>query len=308
METIWIPALELGGTKTVVAVGTAQGEVCEEMRFPTTTPVETLGQAVDWWSARGIRDAGGRLGVAAFGPVRVDRESRDYGVLLSTPKPGWSGFPLVGFLSERMHGWETVLDTDVNAAAWAELGRGAAVGCRDLAYITVGTGLGAGIITGGRLVHGALHPELGHLRVPRHPDDGFAGGCPYHGDCLEGLAAGPAIAARWQQEARDLPEGHPAWEMEAWYLAHGIIALCAVTSPELVVLGGGVSQARGLLGHVSTWVKQLSNGYYPQVERDGFVVPAGLGQQAGIVGALRLAGERGPSTSQGEGLGRRLSA
>lgn len=284
-----MPVLELGGTKTVAAVGTSGGVVSEETRFPTTTPEETLGRALEWWLARGVVAAGGRLGVAAFGPIRVKRDAHDFGVMLSTPKPGWEGFPVAGFLSERMPGIEVVLDTDVDAAALAEARLGAAAGCRDMAYITVGTGVGAGILTGGVLVHGAVHPELGHLRVPRHADDEFAGCCPYHGDCLEGMAAGPAIRRRWGREGRDLPGAHPAWDIEAWYLAHGIIALCAVTCPEIVVLGGGVPQAEGLHAKVADWVKTLSNGYFPQAGNAGFVVPPKLGQQAGIVGALLLA-------------------
>lgn len=158
-----------------------------------------------------------------------------------------------------------------------------------MAYMTVGTGIGGGILCGGRLVHGAVHPELGHLRVPRHPEDGFAGCCPYHGDCLEGMASGPAIHARWSHEGKDLAADHPAWEIEAWYLAHGILVLCAVTSPEVVVLGGGVPQAEGLHEHVALRLRQLSHGYYEAAEKPGFVVAPKLGQQAGIAGALMLA-------------------
>ena len=182
------------------------------------------------------------------------------------------------------------LDTDVNVAALAEATIGAAAGHSDMAYITVGTGLGAGILSGGRLVHGAVHPELGHLRIPRHPEDHFEGCCPFHGDCLEGLSAGPAIHQRWGKEGRDLDANHPAWEMEAWYLAHGILALCAVTCPDIVVLGGGVPQVHGLHERVTSWLRRLSNKYYEAAEKDGFVVAPKLGQQAGIIGALMLTG------------------
>lgn len=295
MDEILVPALELGGTKTVAALGTVDGAVRDEVRFPTTSPEETLGQAVRWWNERrGIR-AGGVIGVGSFGPIRVRREVEDYGVMLATPKPGWSGFPVAGFLRDALPGMEVRVETDVNAAALAEARIGAAVGCSDMAYITVGTGVGAGILTGGRLVHGAVHPELGHLRVPRHPDDGFSGCCPYHGDCLEGMASGPAICGRWGREGKDLPGDHPAWEMEAWYLAHGILALCAVTCPEVVVLGGGVPQADGLHERVTECLLGLSNRYYEAAEKPGFVVRPKLGQQAGIVGALMLAGMRGRS-------------
>jgi fructokinase len=280
MDEAMVCALELGGTKTVAAVGTANGVVRDEVRFPTTSPGETLGRAVAWWQERGVARTDGVIGVGSFGPIRVRRDAEDYGVMLATPKPGWQGFPVAGFLQEAMQGMEVRVETDVNAAA----------GCADMAYITVGTGIGAGILTGGRLVHGAVHPEFGHLRVPRHPDDGFAGCCPYHGDCLEGLACGPAIHARWGREGKDLPGDHPVWEMEAWYLAHGILALCAVTCPEVVVLGGGVPQAEGLHERVTQCLLRLSHGYYEAAEKPGFVVKPKLGQQAGIAGALMLAG------------------
>jgi fructokinase len=292
MGKLLVPALELGGTKTVAALGTADGVVKEEVRFPTTSPEETLGQALRWWKERGALRAGGVIGVGSFGPIRVRRQAGDYGVMLTTPKPGWSGFPVAGFLGDSMPGMEVRVETDVNAAALAEARLGAAAGHADMAYITVGTGIGAGVLTGGRLVHGAVHPELGHLRVPRHPEDDFTGCCPYHGDCLEGLACGPAIHKRWGREGRDLPGDHPAWDMEAWYLAHGILALCAVTCPGIVVLGGGVPQAEGLHDRVATCLRGLSNGYYEAAEKEGFVVPPKLGQQAGIAGALMLAAER----------------
>lgn len=285
-----ILALELGGTKTVAAVGTADGCVTDEVRFPTMDPVGTLRVAVDWWRGRVDCEGRVRIGVAAFGPVRVRCDAADYGEMQSTPKPGWSGFPIVGFLNDSFPRAKILLDTDVNAAALAESEMGAAKRHSDMAYITVGTGIGAGIRSAGRLVHGALHPEFGHLRVPRHPEDSYAGSCVFHGDCLEGLAAGPAIRQRWGVEGLDLPCGHPAWEMEAWYLAHGILALCSITSPEVVVLGGGVPQADGLHALVAKQLKSLSNGYFPQAEKDDFVVMPGLGQQAGIAGALLLAG------------------
>jgi fructokinase len=288
-NTIMVPALELGGTKTVAAVGTVEGVVHEEIRFPTTTPKETLTHAVTWWKQREVALGGGVLGVGSFGPIRVRREAPDYGVMLATPKTGWMGFPVVDFLSESLLGMEVRVETDVNAAALAEAKIGAAAGHADMAYITVGTGLGAGILTDGRLVHGAVHPELGHVRVPRHPGDDFPGCCPYHGDCLEGLASGPAIHQRWGSEAKDLAVDHPAWDMEAWYLAHGILTLCAVTCPDIVVLGGGVPQADGLHDRVTHWLLKLSNGYYEAAEKQGFVVKPKLGQQAGIVGALMLA-------------------
>jgi fructokinase len=282
--------IELGGTKTVVAVSPAGAAPQQEERFPTTSPAETLARAAEFFR----RTAGGRpagLGVASFGPLSIDRGRADYGRMLLTPKAGWAGFPLAGELRRLLPGCPIELDTDVNGAALAEGELGAARGCRDFAYITVGTGIGAGMVSGGRLVHGVMHPEFGHLRVPRHPRDDFAGACPFHGDCLEGLASGPALARRWGREGRDLPPDHPAWEIEAWYLAQGCLALLAILSLRRVVLGGGVPQAPGLVEGVNRCLTGLAGGYFEQVREPAqpCVVPAALGQQAGITGALLLA-------------------
>ncbi|MBK1883598.1 ROK family protein [Luteolibacter pohnpeiensis] len=279
-------AIELGGTKTVVAIGTSDGEVRKEERFPTTQPEETLQRAVDWLKNEGEFD---HLGVASFGPIRVDPKADDFGTMLATPKAGWKGFPVAKFLSDAFSGIDVMLDTDVNAAALSESKLGAAKGFDDVVYITVGTGIGGGVLSGGRLIHGVIHPEFGHLKVPRSPGDDFVGCCPFHKDCLEGMASGPAIQQRWGIAGSDLPEDHPAWETEAWYLAHGILSLLAILSPSIVVLGGGVPQARGLHDRVNRILKDIAGGYFPILEADHpFVVPPALGQEAGIKGALLL--------------------
>jgi fructokinase len=280
-------AMELGGTKTVVAVGWSDGRLGEEYRFPTTTPEETLRRAVEWFSAKGRPEA---LGIAAFGPVRIDPKAQDWGVIQATPKPGWSGFSIAAALHEAFPRAAIVLETDVNAACLAEARIGAAAGLENAAYITIGTGIGAGILCDGRLLHGALHPEFGHIRVPRRAGDDFTGICPFHSDCLEGMACGPAIEKRWQKPAHDLSEDHPAWDTEAWYLAHGIIALLAISPPERVVIGGGVSQAEGLHQKTDALVRELAGGYFPAVNDAPYVVPPKLGQEAGIRGALMLTG------------------
>jgi fructokinase len=279
-----IAAMELGGTKTVVALGDDQGRLLEEFRYPTTTPEETMAVAVAWWRERASFD---RLGIGSFGPIRVDVTARDYGTFLTTPKLAWQGFSLSAFVREHLPGVRLFLDTDVQAALLAEMTCGAARGVKDALYLTVGTGIGAGIASGGRLVHGALHPEMGHLLVRRHPEDSFAGVCPYHGDCWEGLASGPAMAQRWGAAAHTLPSDHPAWEMEAFYLAQGLYAACAMVSPQRLILGGGVSQAEGLLEKVSVWMDRFSQGYFESL--GARVVAPVLGQQAGIVGAIQLA-------------------
>jgi fructokinase len=281
-----IAGIELGGTKTVVATGTTAGEVYEEWRFPTTMPAETFARAVSWLRERGEPQA---IGVAAFGPLGVVPGRESYGKLLATPKPGWAGFSILEALGAAFPQARLTIETDVNAAALAEARLGAARGLDDVTYITIGTGIGAGILSGGRLVHGALHPEAGHFKVPRQPGDAFAGVCPFHGDCLEGLASGPAIAARWGKPAAELPADHPAWETEAWYLAHGVLALLAIVSPSRVIIGGGVSQAGGFHEKTGLILTEIAAGYFSPIEAKAYIVPPMLGQQAGIKGALLLA-------------------
>lgn len=281
-----IAGIELGGTKTVVAIGSTEGRVIEECRFPTTPPDETLGFAIQWLRERGCPES---IGIASFGPVGIAPQREDYGKILATPKPGWTGFSLTDSLSTAFPDARLTLDTDVNAAALAEAKIGAAAGQEDVAYITIGTGVGGGILSGGRLIHGALHPEFGHLKVPRKPGDEFAGVCPFHGDCLEGLASGPAISARWGKPAHELSAGHPAWETQAWYLAHGILSLLAIVSPSRVIVGGGVSQAEGLHRQINEQLIEIAAGYFPPLMTRDYVVPPALGQQAGIIGAFLLA-------------------
>lgn len=281
-----ICGIELGGTKTVVGIGTAAGGVIEEYRFPTTTPEETLRFTIGWLEQRGIPTG---IGIAAFGPIGIDPSRADYGTILPTTKPGWSGYSLLGRLAASFPAATLALDTDVNAAALAEARIGAAAGLDDVAYITIGTGIGGGILSGGRLVHGAIHPEFGHLKVPRMAGDDYTGICPFHRDCLEGLASGPAICERWGKPAQELPPDHPAWEMEAWYLAHGILALLAIVSPSRVVVGGGVSQAAGLHARINARLEEIAGGYFPPAKQPDYVVPPALGPEAGIRGAFLLA-------------------
>ena len=280
--------IELGGTKTVVAIGTPHGEVIEEHRYPTTTPEETMAHAAEWLHRHGGPES---IGIASFGPVAIDPGHPQYGHMLDTPKPGWSGAAILAPLAEAYPDAKLTIETDVNAAALAEAGEdGAAAGMGDVAYITIGTGIGAGILSGGRLVHGVMHPECGHFKPVRAPGDAdFPGVCPFHGDCLEGLASGPAIGKRWGKPAADLPADHPAWDIQAWYLAHAVLTLTAVVSPRRVIIGGGVSQADGLHRKITRQLRELASGYFSQIDTDtDFVCPPKLGQQAGIRGALLL--------------------
>ncbi|WP_193213914.1 ROK family protein [Luteolibacter marinus] len=288
-----IAGIELGGTKTVVATGTADGQVMEEWRFPTASPDETFAQITGWLRERGTP---GDIGIAAFGPLGVVPGRANHGQLLATPKPGWAGFSITRALAAAFPSARLTLETDVNAAALAEARLGAARGLDDVAYITIGTGIGAGILSGGHLIHGALHPEFGHLKVPRMPGDSFAGVCPFHADCLEGLACGPAMAARWGAQAADLPADHPAWNTEAWYLAHGSLSLLGIVSPARIIIGGGVSQASGFHEKTGALLEEIAAGYFTPLRQTPYVVAPALGQQAGIIGALLLTDRHtGPS-------------
>ena len=283
-----LAAIEAGGTKFVLAVGSAPDRITARHVIPTRAPEETLAEAAAWFAGQGPLAA---LGIASFGPVTIDRTSPRWGRIGRTPKPGWADCDVAGYFARQL-GVPIGLDTDVNGAALAEALLGAGQGLSSLAYVTVGTGIGGGLVIDGRPVHGAAHPEMGHM-FPRRPagDSGFAGICPSHGDCLEGLACGPAIIARWGASLSDLPADHEAHELVADYLAQLCYTLFAMTACELVVLGGGVSKASGLIDRVARMVRALDGGYLPGTGRHR-VVPPALGDNAGITGALLLAREQ----------------
>lgn len=293
-------AIEAGGTKFVCAVargplGEAPPELLAETRFPTTTPAETLGCARAFF--RETEAAQGRLaalGIGSFGPVDLAEASPTWGHVTTTPKPGWAGADVAGTLGRAL-GVPVAFGTDVGAAALGEGRWGAARGLDDFVYLTVGTGIGGAAVANGRLVQGLLHPEMGHFRPPRHPDDAFPGACPFHRDCLEGLAAGPAIAARWGQKAEELPPDHPAWEIEAHYLAHLAATLAMVLSPRRILLGGGVMAQETLLPKIRRQLAELLGGYLAALtpeDLEGYLAPPGLGSRAGVLGALVLAAAR----------------
>lgn len=279
-----IAGVEMGGTKTVVAVGEADGRVHEEIRFPTTNGPETYEKIVDWLRGHGTPE---KIGVAAFGPISVNPKRPDYGQMLATPKPGWAGFSITDALGKAFPEAQVAIETDVNAAALAERD-----GRDNVIYITIGTGIGAGGIIDGSMLHGAVHSEFGHWYPRRAPGDDFVGVCPFHRDCLEGLASGPAIERRWGTEARDLPADHQAWDFESFYLAQGVMTLLATVCPERVVIGGGVSQIEGFHARVEERVRDWAEGYFASLQENRpFVVPPRNGQQAGIKGALMLCGD-----------------
>ena len=278
-----IGGIEAGGTKFVLAVGESPDSIAATHTIPTRNPDETVAEALAWFATHPSLTA---LGLATFGPVGLDRERADYGHILATPKPGWSGFDLAGALADGLR-VPIMVETDVNAAALAEARADGSVG--SLAYMTVGTGIGVGLVVDGLCVHGAAHPEMGHY-YPRRPadDDAFGGVCPFHGDCLEGLASGPAIMARWGATLSDLPDDHPAHERIAFYLAQACHTLFATTSMETVVVGGGVLDTPGLRDRIVRICAELDAGYLPGGKRHRVTAPA-LGHRSGITGALHLA-------------------
>lgn len=284
--------MEVGGSKFVCAVGTGPGDLQRETRIPTTSPEDTLARAVAFF-----REPDGAplraLGIATFGPVDLDPRSPTWGFITSTPKPGWVDTDVAGRF-RRALGIPVAVDTDVNAAALAEHRWGAARGDDPVVFVTVGTGIGGGVLVAGRPVHGAVHPEMGHVRVPRDPGDPFPGVCPYHGDCLEGLASGGAMRQRWGVPPEALPPEHPGWELEANYLALGLGAIVAVLSPRRIVLGGGVTGQPTLLPRVRTRLHTLLGGYPRSAalaDVEHYLVAPALGERAGVLGALALAGD-----------------
>lgn len=282
-----IGAIEAGGTKFVCGIGNDRGEIAESISFPTGDPQTTLGRVIAYFKEKQA-DA---IGIGSFGPIDIRKDSPTYGYVTTTPKPGWGNFDFLGTLRREFQvpfGW----DTDVNAAAFGEATWGAARGLESCLYYTVGTGVGIGVYSEGKLVHGLIHPEGGHVLTRRHPDDDFAGACPFHGDCLEGMASGPALEKRWQVKGHELSADHSAWEIEAFYLAQSIAGAILLLSPEKVILGGGVMQQAQLYPLIREAVKRNLNGYLNAgaiLEHiDDYIVPPGLGQQAGLCGALAL--------------------
>lgn len=285
--------IEAGGTKMVCAVGTGPENIRAEERFPTTAPEEAIPHAIRFFKSHAQKGELEAVGIAAFGPVDPDPASPTWGYVTTTPKPGWAHTDFAGQI-KRALGVPVGFDTDVNVAALGEHRWGAARGLHTFIYLTVGTGIGGGAMVEGRLLHGLMHPEMGHIRVPHdRATDPFEGACIYHGDCLEGLAAGPAIERRWGQRGETLPPEHPAWELEARYLGLAVVNYTLTLAPQRVIMGGGVMSQAHLFPMIRQQVRALLNEYLqvPQIthELDRFVVPPELGARAGVLGAIALA-------------------
>ena len=285
--------IEAGGTKFVCAVGTGPDDLRAETVIETTTPEETIGRAVAFLQAQARQTPLTAVGIASFGPVDLDPRSKTYGYITATPKPGWRYADLQGRVQHAL-GVPVAIDTDVNGAALSEHRWGAAQDQQNVIYLTVGTGIGGGALVHGQLLHGLLHPEMGHILLPHDwQADPYPGFCPYHGDCLEGLAAGPAMQGRWGQRAESLPPDHPAWQLEAHYLALGVVSLSLTLSPQRVLLGGGVMHQQALYPMIREKVRSVLNGYLQTpliLERlDEYIMAPGLGDRAGVLGAIALA-------------------
>ena len=283
-----IGALEAGGTKMVLAIYDENGTKLERLTLPTETPEVTMPRMIAFFREHEI-DA---LGVGSFGPLDLNPASPTYGYITSTPKLAWRNYPL---LEKLLDGRDLPAgsDTDVNAAITAEVEMGAARGCENAVYVTIGTGIGGGVYSNGKTVHGLLHPEVGHTLLCPHPDDPNPRGvCPYHASCLEGLAAGPAIGARVQGDARDLPDDHPTFAIEAYYLAQMCVNLIMTLSPERIILGGGVMQRQSLLKQVREETLRLLNGYIqaPAITEhiDEYIVAPELFPVSGLVGSYLI--------------------
>jgi len=286
--------IEAGGTKFVCAVASSPENVVAELRFPTTTPDECIARSAAFFQEQanehGPLEA---IGIASFGPLDPNPASPTFGYITTTPKAGWAQIDLAGGIRRALD-LPVGFDTDVNGAALAEGLWGAAQGLETFIYLTVGTGIGGGALINGQLAHGLLHPEMGHVFVPHDKErDPYAGGCPYHGDCLEGLASGPAMEQRWRKRAESLPPDHPAWDLEAEYIAYGLAPQIYILSPERIILGGGVMEQAHLFPRVRKRLLAILNGYVqsPAIlnQIDAFIVPPGLGNRAGVLGAIALA-------------------
>ena len=282
-------ALEAGGTKMVCAIGDENGNIFERASFPTRMPEETLNELVGFFAERNIE----ALGIGSFGPLCLNPESPEYGNITTTPKPGWRNVPLRKTFIDAL-GVPVGIDTDVNAAAMGEGRLGAGRRVNTLVYYTIGTGVGGGLYSDGRLHHGLVHPEMGHILLRPHPEDPAPDGfCPYHKGCLEGMACGTAIEKRWGKSARELPEDHIAWDIEAEYLAQMCVNTIVMVSPGRIVLGGGVMHQQHLFPKIRRRTLELLGGYVADSaiteHIDEFIVSPGLGDNAGAVGSMLLA-------------------
>ena len=277
-------AIEAGGTKFVCAVSNEKLEILERISVPTTTPDETMNAVFEFFDKYKLK----AIGVGSFGPIDVNKKSKTYGYITTTPKLAWANYNFAGVLKDRYNipiGWTT----DVNAAALGELKKGAAAGLQSCVYLTVGTGIGGGAVINGQLLEGYGHPEMGHILVRMHSNDKYEGACPYHKNCLEGIASGPAIEDRWGKKAYELEDNEEVWKIEAFYLAQAVMTYTLILSPERIVLGGGVMKQLQLFPFIRKELEQLMKNYVSMPNLDDYIVSPALGDNSGITGCFLLA-------------------
>lgn len=282
-----IGAIEFGGTKTICALGNKEGKIIEQITIPTEGPEVTLSKVVNFFANKKIE----KMGIGSFGPIQVNKKYKSYGTILETPKTEWRYISLLKRLRKSLpSSLPIILDTDVNAAAYGEMKWGAARGLDSCVYFTIGTGIGAGAVVNEKVVHGLLHPEAGHMYIKRHLNDDFMGCCPYHGDCLEGLASGTALEKRWGKNGKKL-ENEFAWDIEAYYLAQAAINATYTYAPEKIIFGGGVMNHLGLIDKVRENFHNLLNGYIQKdfINVENYISLPGLEGISGLKGALALA-------------------
>jgi len=286
--------IEAGGTKMRCAIGDGEGNIIDEIRFETATPSINIPQIIQYFQQKRVSHPFESMGIATFGPLCLDESKPEYGHVIKSPKLEWVDFDFLGSVQSAID-VPTGFDTDVNGAVLAESLWGHGVGLDNVIYLTIGTGIGGGAMIGGKLCHGAMHPEMGHIYIPHNTEaDPFEGVCPYHNDCFEGLASGPAMKARWQVDsALDLPPDHEAWALEAQYLAYALTNYILTLSPLRIIMGGGVMKQAHLFSKIRKNVQTLLNGFvhHDSVMHniDTMIVPPKLGQEAGLCGAFALA-------------------
>jgi len=281
-----IGALEAGGTKMVCAIGNEKGEILEQQSFPTLTPQETIPELVKYFEDKKIE----ALGIGCFGPVDLNRDSGTYGYITTTPKLAWQNCNMVGAFKKL--GVPIGFDTDVNGSVLGEYTWGAGRGLRSCIYITIGTGIGVGVISDGKLLHGMLHPEAGHVLLTKHPKDSYKGKCPFHSNCFEGLCAGPAVEERWGKKGVELADRQEVWEMEAFYIGQALVDFTLMISPQKIILGGGLMHQTQLLPLIRTEFAKQMNGYIQTKEMEDlnqYIVVQSLDDKQGIMGALQMA-------------------
>ncbi len=282
-----IGGIEAGGTKMVCAVGDESGKVMDRVSFPTRQPEETFRDLIDYFKGRDIQ----ALGVGCFGPLDLNKDSKTYGYITKTPKKGWEYCNVVGTLKNALN-VPVGFDTDVNGAVLGEVTWGAAKGAESAIYITVGTGVGVGVYVNGGLLHGLVHPEAGHMLLGRHPEDEYVSCCPYHKNCMEGLASGTAVSGRWGKKGVELADRDEVWELEAFYIGQAIANYVLAYSPQKIILWGGVMHQEKLFDMVRREAKNMLNGYIPHDmilnSMEEYIVPPALGEDPGIMGAIKL--------------------